>query len=123
MPEILEATEALRLLDEVVEQFGEDYVDPSARDSIEVCRYWSQDKTGCIVGQVLHRHGYSDADIGGLDGQGAVYNLPTRRLMFTEKALAILSAAQGFQDQAQSWGAARLQARRVALELGVIESL
>lgn len=117
MPEILDATTALRLLEEVVADFGEDYIDPTSDENGGACSYWEGNMPGCIVGQVLHRHGYSDLDLQCFDAWGAVgidENWPD---ILLEGGASILSAAQVLQDTGHSWGEALKAARSAYMEV------
>lgn len=118
VPETLTGQRAFDLLREVVAQFGEEYADPRSQAG-RTCVYWDFDQPSCIVGQVLHRHGWSGGELA--VSQGNVYalarNFPGRT---SQGALEILMAAQGVQDNEGTWGHALHIATITARRLGVV---
>lgn len=108
MSETLDRETALRLLGEVVADFGEDYVYPTELRDVEgVCLYWASGKPACLVGHVLHRWG---VDVELL--KGGAYDLPNQGVALTEDALEVLADAQRAQDQRMTWGYALERAQR-----------
>lgn len=114
----LNAKESLDLLREVLEEFGDEYVDPgSAEDSGTGCdytRYVEEEDgetgeyvCGCIVGQVLHKKGASIDQLRRLWGSISLLEddvLEYTEIKLTVGARLVLRAAQRAQDKGETWG-------------------
>lgn len=125
-PDLLDAATAMRLLEEVVADKGEDYV-YEPHPFTYACQYLHDDEPGCLVGHVLHRHGVPIEVIRQWEGRTAQY-LATGKSLLTlssarpelepladHPAASILIAAQQAQDVSLPWGKA-LQAARARFE-------
>lgn len=99
---------ALRLLTEVVAEFGSDFVYPDKwRNDSGNCRYVRPDDSSapaCIVGQVLHRWGVSLYMLSSVEGKSPMVG-ELRRVLTTDAAF-VLNAAQSVQDEGGAWGRA-----------------
>ena len=116
----LGARESLDLLREVVDEFGDEYVDPgSAEDSGTGCDYTrfveSEDLEegeyvcGCIVGQALHKKGATIEQLRRLWGSISLLDDDVLRytdIQLTAGARLVLRTAQREQDKGENWGAA-----------------
>lgn len=118
MPEIINAAKALDLLGEVVEG-REDFVYFRVTDEgYGTCQYFADGQPSCIVGHVLAKVGIPVDDqvewnSNSIKGVAARSDRPFGDVVFTIKALDILSSAQYEQDSAgapddevHNWGAA-----------------
>jgi hypothetical protein len=113
--EILTAGRALELLREVVAE-RPDYIYEG------VCSYADPDGTcpRCLVGHVLHRHGFPVADLAAMDEaeDGAACLLPALTGgRVTPDAAGILYAAQLVQDALRPWSEALAAAEDVAVRM------
>lgn len=108
---------ALRLLTEVVDELGEDYVyrplppDPDDPDDSEAalsptCVYVRGGYPDCLIARALYRAGVTVAELERLVGPIGEVVLPLR-LELTPGARAGFAAAQAMQDQLQSYGLAQ----------------
>lgn len=115
-PALLDADQAIVLLREVVAEFGENYIYIKPAGT-QVCVYvheaGEEQVPGCIVAQVLHRHGVPMNVLSQYEGLGAVQlgdggSLIRRGLqpLLTGAAGAVLSQAQWAQDSFRTWGVA-----------------
>lgn len=116
--EKLTAEQAIEGLRGVVAEFGPNYVYPPAAENM-YCQYWhgnpdggdlyAKDEPGCIVGQVLHRLGWSKEDLQEANSCGAI-NPDWVHLYFADRiedsAMAVFWAAQRLQDGGKPWGEA-----------------
>lgn len=137
---LIDATEALDLLEAAVEKFGVSHVYDTGEDLS--CVYFrpgvkrqDPDNPGntrydndesqryCMVGFALHEKGISDDFLITLgwrgvdtllhyDGQN--YYLPGTDLKFTPDAKRVIQAAQAYQDKRGDWGGALSMASREA---------
>lgn len=121
-PALLDADRAIVLLREVVAEFGKNHV-YTKRDGSEVCAYVHGDADelvpGCIVAQVLHRHGVPMNVLSQYEGLGAVQLGDSNHLvrrgvqpLLTEAAGIVLSRAQWAQDSLMTWGTALREAEK-----------
>lgn len=119
-PAEIDGAHALSLLQEVVAERPDYVYERPVADSPQ-CLYVLDNEPSCLVAQVLHRAGYSVETLSGLDGQGpisdAVREVPA--IVLTGDAAAILEAAQGAQDDGETWGDALAVARREASRRGI----
>ena len=131
------AAETLDALAQAVVEKGADYVYPNEDriyattkiDSLGVCAYTTATgEPSCIAGNVLHRltpglykaieeQERAARETGNLGEHlpGAISSIPTVTDMFTEAAVAALTAAQASQDVGTTWGTAYRAARDAAL--------
>lgn len=102
---VVNAREAINLLDTAVTMKGRDYVYPTPG----TCVNWNDDGTpSCIVGHVLHYLGATPE----LTGEGTAmqtcetffYRQGT--VVFTPAAITVLRVAQSVQDNGGTWGLA-----------------
>lgn len=124
----------LDTLDEIVEEFGPDYVyKPKTVLDIDgaACVYVVDGKPSCLAGQVLFRLGVSVDDLAKNDHErgyvsigatnpanGAEFEVP---LDLSRFAFKVLRVAQTQQDMRYSWGKARDLARECAYEIGYVD--
>jgi len=111
-PTLLTASEALKHLEAIVAEFGEDYVyqGHGTRDplGVLVCHYVHNGKPDCLVGHVAHRHGVPLDILAKHEGASAY---AFANIAFTQKACAVLVAAQAEQDRQKPWHLALTKAR------------
>lgn len=109
----LGARESWVLLEQVVEEFGYDYVDPGSQTEGAGCDYTRYDENkedyvcGCIVGQVLHKFGVEVEDLRKLWGSIGLLEDEVKSLFdieLTVGARLVLRAAQRVQDKGNTWG-------------------
>lgn len=112
---------ALELLEQVVAEFGEDYI--YIKPSVVGCLYWFDGRPSCLVGQVLHRSGlFTDEEIAYCDGEvgaggGGYGDTPASNLSLRfpgrvySQAAQILGQAQCAQDTGETWGSALRRAQ------------
>jgi hypothetical protein len=121
---LLDRTEALQLLSDIVEKEGEDHIAPGNYADAE-------GEPVCIVGHVLDRKGvlsdFMEAMYGSsskyktitslvknhswVHGNGLKYKVPHTDLYLTGDALMVLDRAQKEQDAGHYWGEAVQSAR------------
>lgn len=122
-PELLDVEQTMDHLRAIVAQFGENYV-YIKRQGSDVCAYvHSEDDElvpGCIVAQVLYRHGVPMGVLSMYEGLGAVQlsdagSLTLRDLkpLLTPAAGQVLGQAQWRQDMLHPWGDALAEAESV----------
>ena len=122
-PELLDVHEAMAHLRAVVAEFGKDHV-YTKPDHSGVCVYvhGSAEELvpGCIVAQVLHRHGVPMNVLSQYEGLGALQLAGPKSLtgrgvkpLLTEAAGTVLGNAQYVQDGLKPWGAALANAEDV----------
>ncbi len=106
--------EVLNIAQNVVLEFGADYVYPrsdgSAR-SDEGCVYFEDGEPSCIVGHVLDRLGvtedsFQDQTSNEFDVYQMVRTEPNLPIEFSPDALRFLREAQMMQDEGSPWGVA-----------------
>lgn len=121
------------VLDELLKEFGEDYVYPALRNGYRDCAYAKDNQPSCLVGHVLHRLGVPVEDLNFLDNQrdsqlstlagsdkywdeyedAPVLALALIGVAWEDDAISLLSVAQTYQDVGETWGTAVAQARAV----------
>lgn len=127
--------DVLHAMEEIVAEFGNDYVyDRFGRDD-RICRYAHEDGPGCLVGQVLVRLGadlnviksvesaHIDRRNTGLSLEELLDELaPTWGSLgytLTPEAVEVLTVAQNMQDVRNTWGRALKRAQERAQELSM----
>lgn len=116
--ETLTVDRTLQLLREAVAEKGPDFVykdlSGTPADSFAECRYVHGDEPGCLVGNVLFRHGIPLVRMQDFEGEGA--GRVVRELVDTYESPApsVLVAAQETQDSGGTWGEALDNAERAA---------
>lgn len=120
--EKLTADRAIELLREVVAEAGGDFVYKNEEGYRNICWYWHSGagKPGCVVGRVLHRHGWSQADLVKIEGLAIEVAENTHEELgdslgfihgnVTEDAQRVLRVAQMAQDDGSPWGEALAKA-------------
>ena len=116
--ELVTYARASRVLDQILAEFGEDYVyvNPNGEkanlDPRPICLYVHGDgatrpkEPGCIIGQLLHQLGVP------LDALSSLEGLPANSVVnkffprTSNAVLTFLLTVQRGQDQGRSWGAA-----------------
>lgn len=110
----LNRTTALRLLEQVVAEYGADYR-YGGNDEHPICTYTRNGQPSCLIGHVLHRHGISIADLIGLDETFIVPDIDRvwrdNPDWMSAAAAAVLDVAQAAQDSGHPWGVALRDAR------------
>lgn len=101
--------EVLALLEEVVAEYGEDYVYPG-HNTTGGCVYTKDGAPSCLVGHALTRLGVP-VDFLSEHNDFAVSNI--QRLTMDEEVLDMLQTAQETQDIGCTWGHALEDARLV----------
>lgn len=118
MSTILGARQSFNLLEEVVREFGRDYVDPGSQADGPGCDYTATNSegdtvAGCIVGQVLVKAGAELDSLDCLYGTIGFLTDEVKGLLDIELTLGarlVLRAAQRVQDKGNTWGDALLAA-------------
>ena len=119
LPTVYGAHHIMLALDEVVTEAGSGYVYPAELrkkqdqhpDSIGACLYVGDDGAPlCIVGKVLALLDPELLTCMTVQDNGNAYSL-RRTGRFTDDAVSMMSAAQGTQDNTDTWGTARDKAR------------
>lgn len=127
----VDTEEVLHVAEQIVNEFGHDYVYIEPDDGI--CRYVYEGKPSCLVGHILVRLGArinvirvpedASLDAGG-EGLGVIVLLEkltptwsTLGFTLTTQAVDVLAAIQNTQDTRRTWGQALNDGRRVAWEL------
>lgn len=120
MTRVIDAPEAIELLERAVQEKGEDYVDPNAAEEIG-CEYGdNRGNPVCIVGHVFSYLGMNPDDVysGGvrstIQSEGVRsrnYRFVEGAPVFTDVAKNVLALAQDHQDQADTWGEALAEAK------------
>ena len=110
--------EALKLLEAVVADFGEDHVYQrhSLAEGGATCRHIHNGEPDCLVGHVLIRSGrFTAEELSDIQTvRLAAFTYPGR---LVDEATHVLVAAQSTQDAGCTWGVALERARRVAQRL------
>jgi hypothetical protein len=99
----LEATKVL--LAAALAEKGEDYIYPDAEKRNGVCQYVHGGKPSCLVGNVLHRAGWSIEALQAADAESLWEWLPDQDDQ-TGDGRRLLSDAQWSQDRGEPWGMA-----------------
>lgn len=122
--------EVLHVAEQIVNEFGHDYVYIEPDDGI--CRYVYKGKPSCLVGHILVRLGApinairvsEEARLNAGEGLGVDVLLEsltptwsTLGFTLTAQAVEVLAAVQNTQDTGRTWGQALDDGRRVAWEL------
>ena len=118
MPEFITYPRALELLQEVIAEFGEDYVypqfEPEAagdRGAVMECFYVRDDAPSCIVGHVLYRAGVTLDELRAVEGWTPVdQQAPQFGIWADILACGLLADVQDEQDSGRSWGEALAEA-------------
>lgn len=99
--------DALQLLNEVIDEFGEDYVYGSEDDLVH-CFYLHGDDPGCGVGHVLVRAGVPLDVLRAADEADCsqVLEVAEFRRFADDDALQLLADFQAEQDARSTWGKA-----------------
>lgn len=113
----IDGNKALEALAHVVQEAGEEYVDPAALGNVG-CRYVRDGEPSCIVARVLSHLGVPvevlrnmDASFNpqiGYDGKGVLHE---HGVLLDAYATAALATAQATQDGGGTWGHALDKAR------------
>lgn len=131
LPPVTDPKAQVRALDRVmaavVEEFGADYVYQRSmrpeRSHLPGCWYVNTTGDGpdCLVGQVLHRFGWTLQDLDRIEGVGVEVDLtPAGMTDLSRQARVYLGQAQGTQDSGEPWGTALVEARQLMLrEYGI----
>ena len=119
-----EVEQVLTILDQVVAEFGHDYVYQPPGPGDFACLYvhgklWYR-KPGCLVGQVLHRMGVPLRELAKNDKNNVAvtsnsFSVP---IVLHDDTKKVLAEAQRTQDNDQTWGQARDDAYAKANRLG-----
>lgn len=110
---MIDHVEALALLGRAVNEMGEDYVYPVYDEGF--CKYFREDGSpSCIVGFVLDYKGISIEHYATLNAEEVNELRAGGVIDLTDKAIAVLEAAQRTQDHSGTWGDALAEATRVA---------
>lgn len=117
---VLTYDRAVELAEEVVAEFGEDYVypqdhkDPGVEPGdVPMCVYVHEGKPSCLAGQILHRHGVSLEALSLNEGVGA-WGVSAALAQAQSPAREFLLQAQRVQDQGGTWGKAVQQGKDYA---------
>lgn len=113
MAERITVESALKGLERAVQEKGADYHDPASEKLLSFV-YFVGDEPSCIVGHVLHYHGYTSDDIGD-DNREAISILAGGKFrgLIDDGAGDLLERAQNVQDNCRTWGEALDAAREV----------
>jgi len=124
MPTINTCEEAIGLLEQVVAEFGEDYVYeyPDPLHPVR-CYYVWNGQCSCLIGHALHRAGWSIEQLAPLDrgtpgvaGPALITSAAELGLIseleLSAEAARTFGVAQGLQDDGSSWGVALADARK-----------
>lgn len=109
----------LSTMEEVVAEFGEDYVyvepgDPE--DDSYGCLYAHEGGPSCLIAHVLTRLDVPLSELAEYEGNSAIY-LAEDLLGLSNSVANVLQAAQSEQDTGGTWGEALDYARDVAREI------
>lgn len=103
-----------RLLNEVVEEVGEDYIYPSSHRKNKgeenphgTCQYVYEGKADCIAARVLHKYGVPVEVLGSYEGSSAHFVMLSIWEDTSDEAAWGLTEAQVQQDHDAAWGKAR----------------
>jgi hypothetical protein len=116
---MLSDEEFLKLLGDVVNERGVDYVDPRAEVNA-ACVYIENGTPMCLAGVLLSRLGMSNDDLQSMDGYGNIMEVSMSSTyldgLLTDNQLYALTAAQLAQDCGLSWGLAYMDAEKAMSE-------
>lgn len=104
----------LRTLQDVVDEFGHDYVYPDRESWSAACFYVRDGKPSCLAGQVVHRLGVPLEKLKQFEAQAItamVDHVPPIQLY---EPLVVLRQAQVVQDRGGTWGQALETAKKFA---------
>lgn len=117
---IIDAPEVLDLLDEIVQEFGQNHVYTKEEGEVS-CLNWhnTEGKPGCIIGWLMRKLGASD-DLLSRNTTGGAARLTVAisremDLEFTAVAVYTMGTVQSYQDNGVTWGESVRLARK---ELG-----
>lgn len=97
--------ETTRLLEEIVEEYGENYVYPDG-----TCQYFRDDGTcACLIGHLLARKGLTPEDVTGQNKNGVTALHAAGLISAPAPLLTALRVAQNAQDRDETWGVALLK--------------
>lgn len=99
----------------MVQDYGDDYVDPNANKSLPCHNVYLDDNDNvvarCIAAEVLHRHGVLDDALYRCNQNGIVGTVNTLGIEIEPDALRMLHVAQCAQDGGATWSVANIAAR------------
>lgn len=110
--------DATRILGQIVQEYGEDYVYQSHGDGTGVpCRYIWNGEPDCIIGKLLARLGADEPFLDKCDTIGSIRELAEQGKVNVEDDVLLyaLRALQSAQDNGEAWGIAY---QRYLAELG-----
>lgn len=121
---MLEIEEAVALAEALVEEKGSDFVYQPPTPNTGRCYNWhlDSDTPGCIVGQILYRHGVSKELLLHFNNSAAESWLPGQPPIASSTAISFLTVLQNRQDIGWTWGAALEEAKQYARSRGWLEA-
>jgi hypothetical protein len=110
----------LRTMRDLVYEMGLGYIyerrlKAGSSSMIPSCFYVYAGEPDCLVGQVLHRLGFSVDFLSGCEGDNALQI--AMKAGFANEAGSVLFAAQRAQDDGATWGTALSEAYKTAYEV------
>jgi hypothetical protein len=106
----MDFAQTVKLMTEIVAEFGEDHIAPSRDGS---CHYFNDTVPDCGVGQLFARVGVTSDMLTGAENNTAVANLIEDRkhsktpfIEMDGRSLYFLQSFQSFQDTNGAWGEA-----------------
>lgn len=113
--DVLTLARAKELAQEVVNEFGEDYVYPESHkrqfpnQDQATCVYVHEGKPSCLVGQILHRHGVSLEELALRENIGG-FSVTEATTETEDYVSSFMSNMQWRQDEGWTWGEALAEA-------------